>query len=150
MDLFFSLNGRIGRGKWWLGVFVFLIVAIVIGYFFPAMATSPMGIIAMQAIFIYPVICLYIKRLHDRDKSGNPWLWLFLGPNILYNLLSAFGVGFTQIEIAPGQTVPSPEGLMWLLLIAMVVFGIWAIVECGFLVGTRGDNRFGPNPVSND
>ena len=34
----------------------------------------------------------------------------------------------------------------WWMLIGLVpiIGGIWQIVECGFLKGTEGDNRFGP------
>ena len=37
----------------------------------------------------------------------------------------------------------------WWALIGLVpVLGtVWIIVECGCLVGTRGSNRFGPNPL---
>jgi uncharacterized membrane protein YhaH (DUF805 family) len=35
----------------------------------------------------------------------------------------------------------------WWLLIALVpIVGIWNLVECGFLPGTPGMNRFGQNP----
>jgi uncharacterized membrane protein YhaH (DUF805 family) len=36
----------------------------------------------------------------------------------------------------------------WWILIGLIplIGAIWAIVECGFLKGTEGDNRFGPEP----
>ncbi|MGH8445523.1 MAG: DUF805 domain-containing protein [Solimonas sp.] len=38
----------------------------------------------------------------------------------------------------------------WWVLIGLVpVIGwIWSLVETGFLEGTRGDNRFGPDPLA--
>ena len=37
----------------------------------------------------------------------------------------------------------------WWVLIGLVPFigGIWALVETGFLVGTRGGNQYGPDPL---
>lgn len=38
----------------------------------------------------------------------------------------------------------------WWVLIGLVpvIGGIWALVETGFLSGTPGDNRFGPDPLA--
>jgi uncharacterized membrane protein YhaH (DUF805 family) len=38
----------------------------------------------------------------------------------------------------------------WWVLIAFVpiIGAIWSLVECGFLKGTDGDNRFGPDPLT--
>lgn len=37
----------------------------------------------------------------------------------------------------------------WSLILLVPVIGvIWLIVECGILEGTRGPNRFGPDPLA--
>ena len=37
----------------------------------------------------------------------------------------------------------------WALLNLIPIIGsLWVLVECGFLQGTAGDNRFGENPLS--
>jgi uncharacterized membrane protein YhaH (DUF805 family) len=38
----------------------------------------------------------------------------------------------------------------WWTLIVLVPFigGIWLLVECGFLPGTPGPNRYGPDPLA--
>ena len=38
----------------------------------------------------------------------------------------------------------------WWVLINFVPFigGIWALIECGFLEGTKGPNKFGPDPLA--
>jgi hypothetical protein len=40
----------------------------------------------------------------------------------------------------------------WWVLIGLipVIGGLWMIIECGFLKGTEGSNRFGPDPLLND
>ena len=36
----------------------------------------------------------------------------------------------------------------WWVLIALIplVGALWIVIECGFLRGTVGDNRYGPDP----
>ncbi|ADU14377.1 DUF805 domain-containing protein [Asticcacaulis excentricus] len=35
----------------------------------------------------------------------------------------------------------------WLMVVLVPVLGqVWALIECGFLAGQRGGNRFGPSP----
>lgn len=39
------------------------------------------------------------------------------------------------------------KGAIWLLInLVPVIGGLWALIECGFLDGTPGPNRFGPSP----
>ena len=66
----------------------------------------PFGILTL--LLLWPSICLYAKRWHDRGKSG----W-------------------------------------WSLIIFVPIIGsIWFLVELGFLRGTDGPNRFGPDPLA--
>lgn len=133
-NLYLSLDGRINRKPFWLGLLVMVIVTWVLEFVLfaifgvnmmpnvdpnadPAAAAEaasammgkmmvPLGILWL--IIIWPAICLYAKRWHDRDKSG--W-WTLIG------------------------LVP-------------VIGGIWMLVELGFLRGTEGPNRFGPDPLA--
>ena len=36
---------------------------------------------------------------------------------------------------------------VWVLINIIPFLGLWTIIECGFLMGTDGDNRFGPDPL---
>lgn len=123
MELFLSMEGRIGRGKFWLGllgiILGYIVLSVILG-FLGMMSVDPetgmpmgagywIGVVIMLAVMIWPSICIYAKRFHDRDKSG--W-WMLIG------------------------LVP-------------IVGGIWLLVECGLLQGTDGPNRFGPDPVAN-
>jgi uncharacterized membrane protein YhaH (DUF805 family) len=39
------------------------------------------------------------------------------------------------------------KGAVWVLInLIPFIGGIWALVECGFMDGTMGPNRFGPSP----
>jgi uncharacterized membrane protein YhaH (DUF805 family) len=65
-------------------------------------------LIILFLLLLWPSICLYAKRWHDRDKSG--W-WSLIG------------------------LIP-------------IIGGLWMLIELGFLRGTDGPNRFGPNPIA--
>lgn len=110
--LFTSLEGRIGRQSYWMGVIaisVITIVAALIDVVLGTMHDNGLGIVSgiVGLLLIYPTIVLYAKRWHDRNKSG----W------------------WTLIALVP------------------VIGGLWMLIELGFLRGTDGDNRFGPDPL---
>lgn len=39
------------------------------------------------------------------------------------------------------------SGWWSLIILVPIIGGIWFLVECGILEGTRGANRFGPDPL---
>ena len=85
-------------------------------------------------------LALSVKRLHDRDRSG---AWVFL--QILLVFLAV-------IMIVVAIAVPKEQDGPWMIaagLTGAVTFGfsVWLFVELGFLRGTRGPNRFGPDPL---
>jgi uncharacterized membrane protein YhaH (DUF805 family) len=129
MSMFTTLNGRINRQKWWLGLIVLVIAEWIIMFILTMLfgtaapvepATegfsyssnlSPVGAIIMLVVmipFVWFGICLSGKRWHDRGKSA------------------------------------------WWILIALIpiIGGIWALVENGFLKGTDGPNQYGPDPLA--
>ncbi|MDP9195786.1 MAG: DUF805 domain-containing protein [Pseudomonadota bacterium] len=123
MDLkwfYFSFKGRIGRKQFWLyGVLLFmlfymaaLIPLMAVQY---ALGAEPPGAYVGYALFavvyvimVWASLAVYVKRVHDRNRSG----WFLL------------------IQLIP------------------IVGAIWLIVEAGFLKGTEGPNRFGPDPLA--
>jgi uncharacterized membrane protein YhaH (DUF805 family) len=130
--LLFSFRGRLNRGPYWLawiaGGLVSLILSVVL---FVIIGKSAIVVFLVLAFVpgTWISLALMIKRLHDRDKSAW-WLSLFyLVPLVLQ---------------AIGQFLGS-AGLI-LDLIATGI-GIWAIIELGFLRGTDGPNKFGPDPL---
>lgn len=117
LDTLFSFQGRIGRGRWWLGVLFqtvayFVVFGFVVARFgaAPAPAPGPNPLVLLGFVMLCVVLLTWMgfalnaKRWHDRGKSG--W-WTFL------NLVPMIGP-------------------------------IWVLVELGFLAGPDHDNRFGP------
>lgn len=128
--LFFSFQGRINRAIWW-GVTAGLIAVSMTVFFLTfEQESSTLATISSLAIFALQ-ISPDVKRLHDRNKSGH-WLWLYYG---LPNLLAIF-------------VFDDFSGLMAAITLVILGVAIWALVDLGFLRGTTGDNRFGPDPLA--
>ena len=132
IDLLFSFEGRIGRGKYWLGVLLavlLLVIAMVplivivpwdqvmvagaegqptLDYMHSAMLPFWIGYLFLMVIGYWMSIAISIKRFHDRGKSG----W-------------------------------------WYLILLIPYIGpIWGLIELGFLRGDPGANAYGPPAVS--
>lgn len=145
--LFFSLDGRIGRLQYWLSI-IGIYVLFAVG---PILLTPLVGykaaVLVLYALSLYPIICIYSKRLHDRNKPALPLALLFVGVAAVYSFLVQFEIGFTKIQVGPDALVPVPIGFAWLSQIIVLIVGIWAIFECGIKKGTDGGNRFGNDPL---
>jgi len=114
--LFLSIDGRINRQPFWVGVVVLVVISGIASILDAILGLPTMGGAygrgpisgLVSLVMIYPSIALSAKRWHDRDKSA--W-W------ILINVIPVIG---------------------WL----------WSLIETGFLRGTPGSNRFGPDPLA--
>jgi uncharacterized membrane protein YhaH (DUF805 family) len=152
----FSFRGRIGRKVFWLGYIVPLIIAsIVAGALDASLGLAAYrGEMAMPAdaaqfspisslvslLSIWPSLAGTIKRLHDRDRSG----WWIGG---FYLLSAIFGsVAFMMAMMNPESAAAVGMPIM-VGGIVMLAYVIWLLVETGFLRGTVGPNRFGPDPL---
>jgi uncharacterized membrane protein YhaH (DUF805 family) len=158
VSVLFSFHGRINRAKYWLASLFWTAVAIVVGGVMigllakdiMALGADPSGeqivrlvlsyglgfvlILLLGLVMLISSVAIGIKRLHDRDQSGWWILLLYFGP-----------AAASAIEESSGSSVAS-------LVFSLVSFGIWiwAIVVLGFLRGTRGPNRYGPDPLGGD
>jgi uncharacterized membrane protein YhaH (DUF805 family) len=140
-----TFRGRMNRARYWGAILTVMCLSLVAVMIVAAMRTAVQGPVAWAALatvagamFIAMAVPCYfiaIKRLHDRDKSGH-WLWLFcLAPaalNLLGKLLVAQGAPLFAIAI----------------MLAGIGISVWGVVEIGFLRGTAGPNRFGPDPLA--
>ena len=134
---FLSLRGRISRQEYWLGyVGVIVLYIVLVKLLQPVFvewqrpyrswwyrdeldAALALPKLWLAAAFMWPMATLYVKRLHDLNLSG--W-WLFAMPFLSW-AASTLNAGSLQ-------------------------FAMWAcIAGLGILSGTRGDNRFGSDPL---
>jgi uncharacterized membrane protein YhaH (DUF805 family) len=166
--ILFSFAGRLNRARFWLASIVLSVVGLVLSPI-PALSwvlieTSPLSFAALIAVkgwsvipiasagllfvsFVFLLVscaillvsfawlAVAIKRLHDRDKSAW-WLLLFyIVPAILQTIAhytDRTGTGAVEVRL--------------ILVLACLFIFIWYLVELGFLRGTTGPNRYGPDP----
>ncbi|MFI5408588.1 DUF805 domain-containing protein [Kaistia sp. UC242_56] len=143
--LLFSFRGRIGRAKYWLWLIGFSSVSGFIFGFFIHFIRPPEehihAILISSSLFytalLYVCASFGAKRLHDRDKSGW-WIALFMlgGPALILASLLA------------KHTVGDLVTLNVISIAGTIGLHLWALIELGFLRGTRGENRFGPDPLA--
>ena len=133
--IFLSFQGRLNRKPYWLGT-IALLSLVIIGVFGVMFLTGGGGVAAIGVIYLlllWPTLAIGVKRLHDRNRSAW-WLVVFYVVPTLLNVLGAGGDGD-----GVGATI---FGL------ASLAISIWALVELGFLRGTVGANRYGPDPLA--
>ena len=161
--ILFRFEGRINRAKYWLAaliilcwmIFVLSVLAAVALFFgfggpltidvfgisasiqftddppsgtslFPQIVTIPMTL-----FFGWCYAAASIKRLHDRNKSGWWSVPLIVAPGLYGHFGALLGTSFAAFFVGT----------------AVFIAFLWGFVELSFLRGTRGPNRFGPDPL---
>jgi uncharacterized membrane protein YhaH (DUF805 family) len=133
VEVLTGFRGRLRRRDFWLGLLLLVIIEIALAFGFAGLM-RPTGATPLEQAAVWPA--LIVKRLHDRDKSAL-WYPLFgLAPALCYHLGVVYSGNISNV-LSPAQ-----KGF-WLL---GAVLWIWAIVELGFMPGTPGANRYGPDP----
>ena len=138
--LFFSLDGRINRAKYWIGslligaagILVMLLIVWGAGLSDAAVKLA----IAVALALMYPTYAVMAKRFQDRNRPGA--LALFgIVPLILSNLLYTFNV----------FDAANPTMVSQVFDLALVGISIWLLIDLGILKGTQGPNRYGADPL---
>jgi uncharacterized membrane protein YhaH (DUF805 family) len=112
-----SFSGRINRAKFWAGVGVLWVVTIVAQI-----------IDAVTGMVLIPL----------QDGQG-------FGPLTTIMLLVSIYVG---LALYTKRWHDRDKSGWWsLIMLVPIVGAIWLLVECGILPGTKGPNRFGPDPL---
>ncbi|MDF0521337.1 DUF805 domain-containing protein [Bradyrhizobium yuanmingense] len=88
--------------------------------------------VVATALTLWIDLAIMVKRLHDRDKSA----WWLLAYFVLPGLFKQFA-----------ERLPDTYWILPLALASMVL-PLWGFIETGFLRGTKGPNRFGPDPAA--
>jgi uncharacterized membrane protein YhaH (DUF805 family) len=150
----FGFRGRIMRRTWWL--WTLLLIAVMVGAVaavlihvgkdnmenimaFDLHSRSLVALLVVVGVVTWIGIALGAKRLHDRDIRG---FWVVI-PTLI-----GIAIGVLQ-HAGRGGTLEHPSLTVNLLSLISTCFGLWLLVQCGFLKGTPGPNRWGPAPVAN-
>ncbi len=107
-EFLFKFDGRINRGKFWLGVAILYVVPWVL-FLIAAMVNSSFLWVLVSLVvlvLIWPGLAISIKRWHDRDKSG--WWVLIAFVPIIGGLWALIETGFLPGTPGPNQYGPDP------------------------------------------
>jgi uncharacterized membrane protein YhaH (DUF805 family) len=137
--LFSSTSGRISRKPYWLGLLVMFFLILVWG----------IGIVPIASWFAFIFIPLFIwagyavtiKRAHDRNRPD----WYIIG---YYVLSIVSGIGYRIFEVQADVPVSVPARVFAGLQVISLIWSIVLLIDLGFLRGTPGPNRHGPDPLS--
>src|SRR5437899_2597355 len=129
MSLFTSFEGRIGRQSWWLGLLALVII---------------------EWVVIFVLAMVFGVSLRPATDPNNPAAMGAMGAGAA-GLLGIIGLIFLWPALALyTKRWHDRDKSGWWTLIGLVpiIGGIWLLVELGFLKGSSGSNRFGPDPVA--
>jgi uncharacterized membrane protein YhaH (DUF805 family) len=114
--LLFGFNGRVRRAQYWLVWIVIEAIMLVLTPFNSANLVS--------------VLQGHMDPLRSELLGAASFLVLWI-----------------NLAIKAKRWHDRDKSWFWaLLLFVPLVGGLWALIECGFLEGTPGPNRFGPSP----
>jgi uncharacterized membrane protein YhaH (DUF805 family) len=101
--LFTSIDGRINRQRWWIGVGILILAWAISSALF-----GQDGFIAFVIAVLISLagICLHVKRCHDRDQSGW-WCLLLLIPAIGF-LWAVINLGILEGTSGSNRFGPDP------------------------------------------
>lgn len=152
-----GFQGRIGRRTFWLGYILPLFAASIVASILDAALGLAPGGDAMPAdgsgigpvgglvslLSIWPSLAGSIKRLHDRDRSG----WWIGGFYLLGLAVGASALLAAAVDMPRGGGGGGAAAVTLVGAILLLGYTLWLIVETGFLRGTPGPNRYGPDPL---
>jgi uncharacterized membrane protein YhaH (DUF805 family) len=95
---------------------------------------SLVGNLFGMTVFMWICLATSVKRLHDRDRSGWWIVPFFVLPSFSSNIQDWLGESIFGFAVA----------------LALFILCVWGFIELGFLRGTCGSNRFGPDSLAED
>ena len=135
LHLFTSLDGRIGRAKWWVGTLILLVSARLLASIIAGFLAPPTGSILITIVYLAlfrPGYAVAAKRFQDRDKPGVTALYGLI-PGLVAVLLPVYGLQGSWQQ---------PNTLGWICAFIEWTVSIWFVIELGILKGSAGPNRF--------
>jgi uncharacterized membrane protein YhaH (DUF805 family) len=126
-NLLFSFSGRVNRAKFWL-----VLIAADIAF-----------------LVLFGILCAVTGMSMDVAPDGTPSM---VGGGVVGGLIAfLLAVAVIWIGLAMGvKRYHDRNKSGWWVLIALVpvIGGLWYLIEAGFLRGTAGANRYGPDPLA--
>jgi uncharacterized membrane protein YhaH (DUF805 family) len=120
-----------------------LLVSVVLGVVDGVMTSTLSDSLYLGSIYsiaiIIPSLAVTIRRLHDINRSG----WWLLALTVFWAVGAFVVMGMAFSDLA----YPEVFVIGW-AVIAQLVWLVFIVALC--LRGTRGNNRFGPDPLAGE
>ena len=125
-EFFFSFSGRINRSKFWIYWALYIVT----------------GLIFDRILVLFDVQ----SGVQEPVTAGPAEIFL-----LILGLAYVVVVTWSYFAVHIKRWHDRNKSGWWVLIGFIPIIGfIWTMVECGFLKGTEGDNRFGPDPLGPD
>jgi len=142
-NLYTSFEGRISRKPFWIGFIP--LVAVMIGILFLslyAVGEQDLWVFRLNKfivmlIFMYPLMALGVKRLHDRGRPGYVVIFFFV-PWLLHQITNLVGLTGDATSL---------NSLDLIFISLNMLISIWFFVDLGLLRGQRTTTQYGPDPT---
>lgn len=146
LEKYADFSGRAPRAEYWWYTLAIIVIAIIVSIVESMVGLDhmvgfygPISLLFMLAVLV-PGLAVTARRLHDTNRSG--W-WMLIA--IVPYLIVGMKMGMVA---ASGSMTPSELGAAGLFGIVGLCGGL-ALLILVVLQGTKGDNRFGPDPYGN-
>jgi len=142
-NLYTSFDGRIGRKQFWIGFIplVLVMTAILFLSLFAVNETDQwvfrLNKFIVMLIFMYPLMALGVKRLHDRGRPGYV-VWIFFIPWFLHQITNLLEITGDNLNL---------NSLDLIFISINLAISIWFFIDLGCLRGERRTNQYGPDPA---
>jgi uncharacterized membrane protein YhaH (DUF805 family) len=137
MKKYAVFSGRAARAEFWWYYFGTLIVRIPVTILDKVSGDTGALSFAYNLALLLPLLGVTVRRLHDTDRSAW-WLLLLLFVPFIAGFISVFTYGDRLSDEHPDPFGP-------IAIIALIVAAILLFIFI-ILRGTRGPNRYGPDP----
>ena len=134
-QLLFSFEGRLNRGRYWKALLILIAVSIVAAGIGLALMFGYISEASSQS-----------AATQDLALDEGPPASFFVGLAIV--IIANLALIWPNLAVTAKRFHDRGKSGLW-VLIAFIPYigGLWILVECGFLEGTKGPNQYGPDPV---
>ena len=133
LQTFTSFDGRIPRKTFWLAILVMFVITWILEFILFA-------IFGVSMMSVDPTATPEAQAMAMQESFGRMTV-----PLVILILLTLW----PSLAIYAKRWHDRDKSGWWSLIMLVPLIGaLWMIIELGFLRGTEGPNRFGPDPIA--